>query len=173
MLDKNKKFNVHKFIKLAKKFHPVGFPLGLKTDQERDDMISGITSLAHEERQVRMKEYIDKVPSNIKYIAISAFLPDGDYDKKIWRNLDDWLLHLQSLASKDISIYNDGQMVLDDCFLPKFPHVAKENLIDLGAIRGHHWSVSWLTFNAGKNKFPRFPYYRALARTLVEAGISN
>jgi hypothetical protein len=62
-------------------------------------------------------------------------------------------------------------MVLEDTFLPAFPGVAEENQIHLGAVRAHHWAVSWRTFNAGTNAFPRVPYYRALVRTLAEAGI--
>jgi len=166
-------FNMQKYVKLSEKFNPLGLLMGLKTDQERKDLVGGVQSLAHPERIERLNEYRDKVPPNIKYFSICAFLPEDDYNNSLLKNLDDWTMHKQSLASKDISIYNDGQMVLENCFLPKFPHVPKENIIELGAVRAHHWAVSFRTFNMGVNNFPRFPYYRALGKTLAEAGVIN
>jgi hypothetical protein len=167
------RFNVQKFVELARKFHPLGAPLGLKTDREREDMVDGVRSLGHSERQTHLRNYLDSVPGSILYFSVSAFLPEADYNRCPVRNFDDWLMHKQSLASRDVSIYNDGQMVLENCFLPAFPHVPVRRRIDLGAVRSHHWGVSWITFNAGKNTFPRVPYYRALARTLHEAGVSH
>ena len=80
---------------------------------------------------------------------------------------------MQSLASKEASIYNDGQMVLDDCLIPEFESVPARRRIDLGAVRSHHWGVSWRTFNYGVNPFPRAAYYRALVATLSEIGIGR
>jgi len=163
--------NMQKYVEASKKFHPLGLLMGLKTDVERADLVGGVRSLAHPERLERMKWYIDKVPDHLKYLSICAFIPESDYDTNLLRNLDDWTMHKQSLASRDVSIYNDGQMVLENCFLPAFPNVPKENIIEMGAVRAHHWAVSFQTFNFGVNKFPRFPYYRALIRTLAEIGL--
>jgi hypothetical protein len=163
--------NMQKYVEASKKFHPLGLLMGLKTDVERADLVGGVRSLAHPERQERMKWYMDKVPDHIKYFSICAFIPESDYNTSFLRNLDDWTMHKQSLASRDVSVYNDGQMVLENCFLPAFPHVPKENIIEMGAVRAHHWAVSFQTFNFGVNKFPRFPYYRALIKTIVEAGL--
>ncbi|MBF0120816.1 MAG: hypothetical protein HQK79_18460 [Desulfobacterales bacterium] len=166
-------FNAETFITIAELFNPIGLVLGIKTDEERKDFVTGMKSLTHVERQSHLQEYMDKIPTDIKYFSVCAFLPEEEYDNVIWRNFDDWNMHKQSLFSKDVSIYNDGQMVLEDCFIPDFPNVPKENKIDLGAVRSHHWGVSWLTMTHGKNKFPRFCYYRALIRTLNEAGVGH
>jgi len=167
------RFNVQKLVSLARRFHPLGLPLGLKTDQERDDMVGGVRSLAHPERQAHLAGILERVPGGFPYFSVCAFLPEADYVRCPVRNFDDWLMHKQSLASRDVSIYNDGQMVLENCFLPAFPAVPGRDRIDLGAVRSHHWGVSWVTFNAGRNPFPRIPYYRALARTLHEAGVKH
>ena len=167
------KINLQKIMKLVKLVHPIGWPLGLKTRQERDDNLGGAVSLGHEERMAHLDQYRDKVPADILYVSVCAFLPEDEYENGMLKNFDDWIMHKQSLASKPVSIYNDGQMVLEDCFIPDFPQVPTKNRIDLGAVRTHHWGVSWLTFNAGKNRFPRFAYYRALARTLSEIGVGN
>ncbi|KPA19657.1 hypothetical protein MHK_000150 [Candidatus Magnetomorum sp. HK-1] len=164
--------NMQKYVEASKQFNPLGIFMGLKTEQEREDLLGGVRSLAHPERQERMKWYMDKVPDHIKYFSICAFIPETDYDTNFLRNLDDWTMHKQSLASRDVSVYNDGQMVLENCFIPKFPHIPEENIIEMGAVRAHHWAVSFRTFNFGVNKFPRFPYYRALVKTLTEVGIT-
>ncbi|MBF0452095.1 MAG: hypothetical protein HQK75_15445 [Candidatus Magnetomorum sp.] len=170
VLNQDATVNMQKYVEASKKFHPLGLLMGLKTDQEREDLVGGVQSLAHPERQERMNWYMDKVPNHIKYFSICAFIPETDYESII-KNLDDFTMHKQSLASKNISIYNDGQMVLENCFIPKFPHVPEQNIIEMGAVRAHHWAVSFQTFNFGVNNFPRFPYYRALLKTMAEAGI--
>ena len=172
VLKEDAMINMQKYVEASKKFNPLGIFMGLSTEQEREDLVGGVRSLAHPERQERMKWYMDKVPDHIKYFSICAFIPEPDYDTNFLRNLDDWTMHKQSLASKDVSVYNDGQMVLENCFIPEFPHIPKENIIEMGAVRAHHWAVSFRTFNFGVNKFPRFPYYRALIKTMTEAGIT-
>ena len=170
VLKEDAMINMQKYVEASKKFHPLGVFMGLSTEQERQDLIGGVRSLAHPERQERMKWYMDKVPDHIKYFSICAFIPENDYDG-ILKNFDDFTMHKQSLASRDVSIYNDGQMVLENCFMPRFPHVPEQNIIEMGAVRAHHWAVSFQTFNLGVNKFPRFPYYRALVKTMSEIGI--
>ena len=164
-------FNVQKAVDLMRQFNFIGLPLGIRTAQERDDMVDGVRALGHAVRRARLRKIMRQMPGHLKYVSVSAFLPAGDYDTNPLRNFDDAIMYAQSLTARDISIYNDGQMVLEDTFLPAFPGVAEENHIHLGAVRAHHWAVSWRTFNAGTNTFPRVPYYRALVRTLAEAGI--
>jgi hypothetical protein len=170
VLKENALINMQKYVEASKKFHPLGVFMGLKTDQDREDLVGGVRSLGHSDRQERKKWYMDKVPAHIKYFSICAFIPELDYEG-VFRNFDDCIMHKQSLASRDVSVYNDGQMVLEDCFLPAFPHVPEQNIIEMGAVRAHHWAVSFQTFNMGVNKFPRFPYYRALIKTMAEASI--
>jgi len=132
-----------------------------------------VRALGHAVRRARLRKIMRQMPRHLKYISISAFLPADDYDRNPIRNFDDASMYAQSLTARDVSIYNDGQMVLEDTLLPAFPGVPDENFIHLGAVRAHHWAVSWRTFNAGTNAFPRAPYYRALVRTLIEAGIGS
>ena len=158
---------------LTRSFPRLGAPLGVTNDAERDDLISGLLSLGHAARQQRVERMHGRMPKHLKYVSVSAFLPEGDYDTNPFRNLDDSSMYMQSLASKGVSIYNDGQMVLEDCLMPSFRGVARRNVIDLGAVRAHHWAVSWKTFSSGVNPFPRRPYYRALIATLSEIGIAG
>ncbi len=158
---------------LTRTFPPLGAPLGLQTDEERDDLIAGLESLGHPVRQQQIERMNGRMPKHLKYVSVSAFLPANDYDTNPLRNLDDSSMYLQSLASKGVSIYNDGQMVLEDCLIPPFRGVPRGNRIDLGAVRSHHWGVSWRTFSSGVNEFPRVPYYRALIATLGDIGITG
>jgi hypothetical protein len=166
-------FNVQKAVDLMRRFSLLGLPLGIRTVQEREDLLGGIRSLGHAMRRARLRKIIGQMPPHLKYISVSAFLPADDYDTNLVRNFDDASMYVQSQASRDISIYNDGQMVLKDTFLPAFPGVPDEHRINLGAVRAHHWAVSWRKVNFGNNNFPRTPYYRALVRTLHEAGIGR
>ncbi len=164
-------FNVQRAVGLMRQFNFLGLPLGIRTEQERNDMLGGVRALGHTVRKARLRKILRQMPRHLKYVTISAFLPAGDYDTNPIRNFDDVTMYLQSLTARDVSIYNDGQMVLEDTFLPAFPGVPRENFFHLGAVRSHHWGVSWRTFNSGNNHFPRPSYYRALVRTLHELGI--
>ncbi len=165
--------NVQKAVGLTRSFSALGSVLGIRTEQDREDVVGGIRSLGHAVRQERLARMLGHMPKQLKYLSICAFLPESDYETNPLSNLDDSTLYLQSLASKGVSIYNDGQMVLNDCFVPPFRGVPKRNRIDLGAVRTHHWGVSWRTFKSGVNPFPRRQYCRALLRTLREVGIGE
>jgi hypothetical protein len=59
--------------------------------------------------------------------------------------------------------------VLSDNLVPSAPQIPPQNNIHLGAVRTHHWGVSYKTFNFGRNKFPRPEFYRALLQTVTES----
>jgi len=165
-----KLLNIHKVIDFCRRHPLIGKLAGLGTQQLRDDMADGVRSLAHEERQSRMSDYAPKLPPQIKYFSIGAVLPLNDYKRRWWQfNLDDYAMYRQALVSEPISIYNDGQVVLQDNLVPSAPQIAPQSNIHLGAVRTHHWGVSYKTFNFGNNKFPRLAFYRALMQTIFEA----
>ncbi len=165
--------NAQMAVDLVRRFPLLGGPLGIGDPQAREDLVEGIKSLGHDVRQASIERLIDEVPTHVSYASISAFLPQDDYDTNPLSNFDDWSMYMQSLAGKDVSVYNDGQMILEDTFLPNFPKVPKRQQINFGAVRTHHWGVSWETFNAGSNPFPRPAYYRALMKSLYQAGIRH
>ncbi|MEM7180411.1 MAG: hypothetical protein AAF518_05835 [Spirochaetota bacterium] len=171
--DEASKYNVHKVLRMAKRYRFLGKILGFKTQQDYEDIAEGAFSLGHEVRQSILETFYNDMPSDIRYFSIAAFLAMSDYKNSMLRNFDDWSMYKQALASKDISIYNDGQLVLNDMLIPPFPGVAKENIVNLGAVRTHHWGVSYRTFNFGKNHFPRLPFYYALIKTLFQARIGD
>lgn len=155
--------------------HPfIGKLAGLGTEQLLADMADGVRSLAHEERHARIRDYAPKLPPQLKYFSVAAVMPPQDYKRRWWQfNLDDYTMYRQALVSQPISIYNDGQMVLADNLVPSAPQVPPQNNIHLGAVRTHHWGVSYKTFNLGNNEFPRLTFYRALIQTIVEAGVGT
>ena len=173
VMDSKARFNIQKFTKLANKFPPVGMLAGYKNAEERDDLPRGVEALTHAYCQNRLEKYAANLPKHIKYFIIGSFLPEEDYINSIWKNFDDWTMYKQSMASRNVSVYNDGQMVFKDCLLPSLVDIPEENKFFLGAVRSNHWSVSFLTLNMGKSNFPRFPYYRALTKTLAQAGIKS
>ncbi len=165
--------NAQMAVDLVRRFPLLGGPLGIADEQTRDDLVDGIKSLGHDVRQASIRRIAKEVPTDIAYVSISAFLPQEDYNANPLTDFDDWSMYMQSLAGTDVSIYNDGQMILDDTFLPELPMVAKNKRFNLGAVRSTHWGVSWETFNFGSNSFPRPAYYRALLETLYDLGIRN
>lgn len=165
------KYNVFKALELAKKYKILATIFGLKTDEDKEDILGGAISLGHEERQKSIRQFENSMPTNIKYFTISAIMPQEDYTNSLFRNFDDWSMHKQSLAFNDITIYNDGQVSLPDTWIPHFKNIPPENIINLGAVRTHHWGVSYKTFNFGNNKFPRVAFYQALMKTFFMAGI--
>lgn len=165
-----KLLSIHKVIEFCRRHPFIGKLAGLGTEQLLADMADGVRSLAHEERQSRMREYTPKLPPQLKYFSVGAVLPLQDYKRRWWQfNLDDYAMYRQALVSEPISIYNDGQVVLADNLVPAAAQVAARNNIHLGAVRTHHWGVSYRTFNFGRSKFPRAAFYRALLQTVTES----
>lgn len=143
--------------------------LGMPTQAFRDDMVGGVESLTRHVRQLRIADYAPHLPAHLNYFSISAVLPLKDYKRKWWQfNLDDYLLYKQALVSDPISIYNDGQVVTDDNLIPRPAHIPPEKIVHLGAVRAHHWAVSYKTFNFGKSDFPRRAFYKALMQTIFD-----
>ena len=161
---------MQKLIAFCRRHRWIGKLLGLGTDQQLDDMEGGVRSLGHAERQASLREYASELPSELKYFSVAAVLPPEDYRRRCWQfNLDDYAMWRQALVSQPISVYNDGQVVLNDNLVPDAPQIPSQNNIHLGAVRTHHWGVSYKTFNLGNNSFPRPAFYRALIRTIIEA----
>lgn len=150
--------------------HPfIGKLLGLPTAQFQDDMEGGVVSLTRAERARRMQAYAPDLPAHVKYFSISAVMPLADYRRRWWQfNLDDWTMWVQAKISDPISVYNDGQVVAADTVVPRPPHIPSSRFVHLGAVRAHHWAVSYKTFNFGFNRFPRRAFYRALIQTIHE-----
>ncbi len=162
--------NIHKVIGFCRRHPFIGKLAGLGTEQLLADMADGVRSLAHDERQSRMRDYAPRLPPQLKYFSVGAVLPLKDYRRRWWQfNLDDYTMYRQALVSEPISVYNDGQVVLADNLVPSAPQIASKNNIHLGAVRTHHWGVSYKTFNFGNNKFPRLAFYRALMQTVTES----
>lgn len=162
-------FNIEKARTLMEIIKPLGWPLGIKSRQERDDLPEGINSLSHEERQKKIKEFGRNMPEHIKYFSIASCLPLSEYSKRPWNNPDGMTLMLMSLTSYSNTIFNDGQVGFSDAMIPDFPGVSEENIFHLGAVKSHHWGVGYRTMNLGRNNYPRLPFYRATARTIKEA----
>ena len=162
--------NIHKVIVFCQRHRWAAKLAGLGTEQLMADMEGGVRSLGHEERQAAIGRYAPELPGNIKYFSLSAVMPLADYRRRWWQfNLDDYTMYRQALVSDPISIYNDGQVVLEDNLTPTAPQIAEGNRIHLGAVRTHHWGVSYKTFNFGWNRFPRRAFYRALMQTIGES----
>lgn len=172
--ENSKLVSIPKLVALCRKYPWIGKIVGLPTQQFKDDMVDGVTSLTRPVRQERMKMYGPDLPAHVKYFSIAAVMPMEDYKRKWWQfNLDDYSMHLQAKLSEPFSVYNDGQVVLEDNLIPQMSHIPASNVFHLGAVRTHHWGVSYRTFNFGKNKFPRRAFYRALIQTLHDLGVQN
>lgn len=150
--------------------HPfIGKLLGLPDKQFQDDMEGGVVSLTREERARRMQAYAPQLPGHLMYFSISAIMPLTDYRRRWWQfNFDDWTMWVQAKVSDPISVYNDGQVVAADTVVPRPAHIPASQFVHLGAVRAHHWAVSYKTFNLGFNRFPRRAFYRALIQTVHE-----
>ena len=109
-----------------------------------------------------------RLPPQLRYYTAAAIMPLADYRRRWWQfNLDDWAMHRQALVTDPITVYNDGQVALPDNLLPEAPQLPASHNRHLGAVRTHHWGVSYRTFNLGINRFPRVAYYRALMQTIL------
>jgi len=162
--------NMDKLVAYARRHPWFGRLVGLGTPQLCDDMIHGVSALGHEVRQRRAREYAPQLPAQLKYFTVSALMPLADYRRRWWQfNLDDWAMHRQALVTDPITVYNDGQVALPDNLLPPAPQIPPQNNLHLGAVRTHHWGVSYRTFNQGINRFPRVPFYRALMQTVLQS----
>lgn len=161
--DDSKIMSIPKLVERSRKYPLIGKIAGLPTAQFQDDMVGGIQSLTREVRKARMEAYGQHLPSHVKYFSLGAVMPLDDYERS-WKqlNFDDYAMYMQAKVSDPISVYNDGQVVLEDMLVPKAPNLPDDHHHHLGAVRAHHWAVSYQTFNFGKNKFPRRALYRSV-----------
>lgn len=167
-------FNIHKAVAFCRKHPVIAKLVGLGTPQLMEDIIGGVESLGHERRQQAIASYAPHLPAQLKYFSVSAVMPLADYRRRWWQfNLDDYAMYRQALVSDPISLYNDGQVVLDDNLVPQAPQIPARNNLHLGAVRTHHWGVSYRTFNFGRNRFPRAAFYRALIKTVLDSGLGK
>lgn len=167
--DKSALVSIKKFIAFCSRHKWAAKLAGLGTPQLLADMLGGVTALGHAQRQAQIQQYAPKLPAHIAYFSIGAVLPLSDYRRKPWHfNLDDWSMHAQAVISDPISVYNDGQVVLSDNLVPDAPQIPQNRNIHLGAVRTHHWGVSYKTFNQGNNNFPRPLFYKALMQTIAQ-----
>lgn len=159
-------FSMRKLIAFAAR-HPFFARLvGLGTPQLLSDMEGGVRSLGHAVRQARVREYASSLPPSLSYFSVSAVLPLADYRRRWWHfNLDDYAMYRQALITDPLTVYHDGQVALPDNLVPEGAALESHHL---GAVRTHHWGVSYRTFNFGTNRFPRSAFYRALLRTVTE-----
>ncbi len=160
--------SMDKLVAFARRHPWFGKLVGLGTPQLCDDMIHGVGALGHQVRQACARDYALRLPPQLRYYTAAALMPLADYRRRWWHfNLDDWAMHRQALVTDPITAYNDGQVALPDNLLPPAPQVPARNKLHLGAVRTHHWGVSYRTFNFGINRFPRVAYYRALLQTVL------
>lgn len=161
--------SIPKLVARCQKHHWLSALAGMPTQQFRDDMVGGVTSLTREVRHERAMDYAPHLPAHVHYFTLSAVMPMMDYRRHWWQfNLDDYSMWLQAKVSEPVCIYNDGQVVTLDNLMPKESAVPENHIHHLGAVRGHHWAVSYRTFNFGRNRFPRKALYKAMLHTLVE-----
>jgi hypothetical protein len=139
------------------------------TPQLLADMEGGVRALGHEVRQARIAEFTPHLPAHLHYFSVGAVLPPGDYRRRWWQfNLDDYAMWRQARVTDPVTVFHDGQVALPDNLVPDAPQVPASQRHHLGAVRTHHWGVSYRTFNFGVNRFPRDAFYRAVLRTVVE-----
>ncbi len=161
--------SIQKMVAFCRRHPFVAKLAGLGTPQLLADMEGGVRALGHEVRQGRQREYASQLPRHLHYFSISAVMPLADYRRRWWHfNFDDYAMYRQALVTDPITIYNDGQVALPDNLVPDAAQIPTAQRHHLGAVRTHHWGVSYKTFNFGRNRFPRSAFYRALIRTVAE-----
>lgn len=171
--DSPKIVSIPKLVERSRKIPGLGALVGLPNDQFKDDMVGGVQSLTRAERAARMEQYAQHLPKHVQYFSIGAVMQMADYERRLSdRNLDDYAMYLQAKVSEPFSVYNDGQVVLEDNLIPRPKHIPAKNHHYLGVVRAHHWAVSYRTFNLGKNSFPRRSFYKALLKTLAQYGVN-
>ncbi|MCC2657734.1 MAG: hypothetical protein K0Q76_2842 [Panacagrimonas sp.] len=159
-------FSMRKLVGLASRHPLIAKLVGLGTPQLLADMEGGVRSLGHAVRQARIGQFAGSLPPSLTYFSVAAVMPLADYRRRWWQfNLDDYAMYRQALISDPVTVYNDGQVALPDNLVPDAAQVRRHHL---GAVRTHHWGVSYRTFNFGTNRFPRPAFYRALMRTIAE-----
>lgn len=170
--DDSQLFSIPKLVTNSRRYPLLGKLVGLPNAQFKDDMVGGVTSLTREVRQAKAADYANRLPANVNYVTLGAVMPLADY-RRHWKhaNLDDFAMHMQAKVSDPISIYNDGQVVLNDMLLPQTPENSSLKNFHLGAVRAHHWAVSYRTFNQGVNHFPRRAMYRAVLGVCKQLGV--
>lgn len=167
--DTPKLLNLKKALAFCQRHPFIARLAGLGTEQLMADIEGGVRALGHGVRQARLREYAPKLPAHPHYFSVSAVLPLADYRRRWWQfNLDDYAMYRQALVTDPITVYNDGQVALPDNLVPPTPQIPPERMVHLGAMRTHHWGVSYKTFNFGRNRFPRAAFYRALMRTMLD-----
>lgn len=167
-------FHFEKLLNFARRHPLIARLVGLGTPQLQADALDGIRSLGHTVRQSRMADYAPRLPAQLQYFTIAAVMPMADYRRRLWHfNLDDWSMYLQARVTEPVTLYNDGQVALPDSLLPAAPQIPQAQRIHLGQVRTHHWGVAYRSFNQGRNRFPRRAFYRALMRTIHDAGIGQ
>lgn len=160
---------IQKVIEFCRRHPFIARLAGLGTPQLLADMEAGVRSLGHEVRQARLRDFERYLPAHLHYFSISAVMPLQDYRRRWWQfNLDDYTMYRQALVTDPITVYNDGQVALPDNLVPGPAHIPADHVHHLGAVRTHHWGVSYRTFNFGRNRFPRPAFYRALIRTVLD-----
>lgn len=161
--------SIQKMVAFCRRHPFVAKLAGLGTPQLLADMEDGVRALGHEVRQGRQREYASQLPRHLHYFSISAVMPLADYRRRWWHfNFDDYAMYRQALVTDPITIYNDGQVALPDNLVPDAAQIPTAQRHHLGAVRTHHWGVSYKTFNFGRNRFPRSAFYRAMIRTVAE-----
>lgn len=162
-------FSMRRLIAFCARHPLIAKLVGLGTPQLLADMEGGVQALGHTVRQARLREYAPQLPAQLHYFSIAAVMPLSDYRRRWWQfNLDDYAMYRQALITDAVTVYNDGQVALPDNLIPEAAQIPPERRTHLGAVRTHHWGVSYLTFNFGRNRFPRPAFYRALIRTVGE-----
>lgn len=166
MADDPQLLSIRKLVAFCRHHRFIAKLVGLGTPQLLEDMESGVRALGHEVRQGRLREYAPQLPTQLAYFSIAAVMPLADYRRRWWQfNLDDYAMYRQARVTDPITVYNDGQVALPDNLLPDTAQIQRHHL---GAVRTHHWGVSYRTFNFGRNRFPRPAFYRAVLRTVLE-----
>jgi hypothetical protein len=160
---------IHKAIDFCRRHPFVAKLAGMGTPQLLADMEGGVRALGHEVRQARIAEFAPHLPAHLHYFSVGAVLPPDDYRRRWWQfNLDDYAMWRQARVTDPVTVFHDGQVALPDNLVPDAPQVPASQRHHLGAVRTHHWGVSYRTFNFGVNRFPRDAFYRAVLRTVVE-----
>ena len=150
---------------------------GLGTEQLMEDILPGVAALGHEVRQAELQRVLPDLPARLHYFSVAAMQQLQDYRRHWWQlNLDDWAMYRQALVTDPITAYNDGQVALVDNLIPATPQIPPQRNQFLGAVRSHHWGVSYRSFNFGRNRFPRAAFNRALMQVIsaqLRAGSST
>lgn len=166
MSDAPQLLSIPRLVAFCRRHRWIGKLLGLGTEQLLADMEGGVRALGHAVRQARIRDYASQLPPGLDYFSIAAVMPLADYRRRWWQfNFDDYAMYRQARITDPVTVYHDGQVALPDALVPPAPQLRHHFL---GAVRTHHWGVSYRTFNLGRNRFPRPAFYRAALRSVLE-----